>query len=51
LGDFNLRFSISAEVTLKISASRVEQRAEIPMVRTIAMINSLITTGKLRLEI
>jgi hypothetical protein len=50
-GDFSFKLSISAEVTLKISASRVEQRAEIPIVSTIAMISSLIIEKKLRLRI
>ena len=39
-GEVILRFSSSAEVILKIIASRVEQRAEIPMVRDTATIKS-----------
>jgi hypothetical protein len=40
LGEAFLKLSNSAELTLKIIASRVEQRAEIPMVKDIATINS-----------
>ena len=40
LGEVFLKLSNSAELTLKIMASRVEQRAEIPMVSDIATINS-----------
>ena len=40
LGDEIFRFSISAEVTLSIKASKVEQRAETPIVRETANIRS-----------
>lgn len=40
LGEVFLKLSNSAVLTLKIMASRVEQRAEIPMVSDIATSNS-----------
>ena len=40
LGEVFLKLSNSAVLTLKIIASSVEQRAEIPMVSDIATINS-----------
>ena len=40
LGEVFLKLSNSAVLTLKIMASSVEQRAEIPMVSDIATINS-----------
>ena len=40
LGEVFLKLSNSAVLTLKIMASRVEQRAEIPMVNDIATSNS-----------
>jgi hypothetical protein len=42
LDEVFLRFSISAEVTLRIIASRVEQSAEIPIVRLIAITKSTV---------
>ena len=40
MGEVFLKLSNSAVLTLKIMASSVEQRAEIPMVSDIATINS-----------
>ena len=42
LGDDFLRDSISAEVTLSIIASRVEHKAEMPIVSIIAITSSLV---------
>ena len=40
LGDFSFKVSTSTGVTLRIIASSMEQSADIPMVKLIAIINS-----------
>ena len=50
LGEEIFKFSISADVTLKIMASSVEQSAEMPIVREIAETSSIdIATGSVGL--